>query len=319
MHAYPLYPSKAQNMLEEIGTTIILGVLKKCWDYLKEHFSSKKQSAEVDSVASRFIRLFENHGVHSNQIPRFFGHGLSLVDVDDNEMLLVKLTPEILQSASDLFAVRLEWLEGVEKQIYETHDFYKCPEAYAEFLAGLINGRDYQISAKLMLSTDPYCQEDALLILEEPIGENGNEQVMRYHLCSNWFSKYWKSRADLTACIAMTAKQPVMMKGTKTSANIEKFCVGEEFIVGMDDLPHAFERDWLFQKRFKIWYPDNWLFEPLDYLDGVNEGMFGKISALECWLYHYDKGNLQTRFPRESDRPAFAALLKEYQQTGSRV
>ena len=76
MHAYPLHPSKAQNMLEEIGTNIILGILKKCWNYLKEHFSSKKQSAEVDSVASRFIRLFENHGVHRNQIPRFFGHGL---------------------------------------------------------------------------------------------------------------------------------------------------------------------------------------------------------------------------------------------------
>jgi len=45
-------------MLEEIGTTIIVGVLKKCWDYLKEYFAAKKQPAEVDSVASRFIRLF---------------------------------------------------------------------------------------------------------------------------------------------------------------------------------------------------------------------------------------------------------------------
>jgi hypothetical protein len=121
-------------MLEEIATTLILGALKKFLDYLKKHLASKKQPAEVDSVANRFIRLFEKHGVLRNQIPRFFGHGLSLADVDNTEILLTKLTPEILQSACELFAVRLEWLENVDKQIYETHDFYKCPEAYAEFL-----------------------------------------------------------------------------------------------------------------------------------------------------------------------------------------
>lgn len=301
-------------MLEEIASTLIVDAIKKVWAYLKEHFAAKKQPVEVDSIASRFIRLFEKHGVHRNQIPRFFEHGLSLTDVDNNEILLSKLTPEVLQSACELFAVRLEWLEGVDKQIYETHDFYKRPEAYAEFIAGLINGRDYQIFAKLVLSTDPFSQEDALLILEEPIGENGNEPVMRYHLCSNWLSKYWKSRADLTACIAMTAKQPVMMKGTKTLANIEKFCAGEGFIADMDNLPYAFKRDRLFRKRFKPWYPDDWLFKPQDYLDGLDEGLFGKISALECWLYHFDKGNLQTRLPVESARPAFAALLKEYQR-----
>jgi hypothetical protein len=300
-------------MLEEIATTVVLGALKKFWDYLKEYFAANNKPAEVDSVASRFIRLFEKHGVHRNQIPRFFGHSLSLVDVNKTEILLAKLTPEILRTACELFAVRLEWLEGVDKQIYDTHDFYKCPEAYAKFLAELVNGRDHQIYAKLMLSTDTFSQEDVLLILNEPIGENGNEQVVRCHLFSNWSTKYWKSRADLTACIAMTVNQPVMMKGNKTSANIEKFCAGEEFIADMDNLPYAYERDWLFRKRFKPWYPDDWLFKPLDYLDGVDEGLFGKISALECWLYHFDKGNLKTRLPIECDRPAFAALLKEYQ------
>jgi len=166
-------------ILEGLAVPIILSALKKFWDYLKEYFATKKQPVEVNSVASRFIRLFEKHGINRNQIPRFFGHGLSLADVDNENILLSKLTPEILQSACELFAVRMEWLEGVDKQIYETHDFYKCPEAYAEFFAGLIYGRDYQIHAKLVLSTDPSSQEDALLILEEPIGENSNEQVMR--------------------------------------------------------------------------------------------------------------------------------------------
>jgi hypothetical protein len=53
-------------MLNEIAAGFSL------WDRFKKHFTSEKQSAEVDSVASRFIRLFDKHGIHPNQIPRFF-------------------------------------------------------------------------------------------------------------------------------------------------------------------------------------------------------------------------------------------------------
>jgi hypothetical protein len=105
------------------------------------------------------------------------------------------------------------------------------------------------------------------------------------------------------------------MKGIKTPLNIEKFCAGEEFIADLANLLYAFKRDWLLRKLNKPWYPDEWLFNPPDYLDGVDEGLFGKISALECWLYHFDKGSLQTRISRASDRSAFAAILQQYQQT----
>lgn len=136
-----------------------------------------------------------------------------------------------------------------------------------------------------MLSTDPYCREDALLILEETIAENGNESVKRYHFCSNWFSKYWKSRACLTACIAMTVKHPIFLKGQKTPANIERFCAGEGFIADLDGLPFAFERNWLFRKRFKVWHPDDWL----DY---------------------FDQGYMETGYHRENAKAEFAAALK---------
>src|SRR3569832_1171803 len=38
-----------------------------------------KNDKPVETVASRFVRLFENLGVHRNQIPRFFGHSLELM------------------------------------------------------------------------------------------------------------------------------------------------------------------------------------------------------------------------------------------------
>ena len=123
------------------------------FEHLKNLLVSDKQPKEVDSVASRFIRLFYKHDVHQNQIPRFFGHGLTLADVASHEKLLSKLTPEILQSACELFAVRLQWLEGVDETIYETHDFYKHPEGYAEFLAELIADGEY-LNKTVMLQAD---------------------------------------------------------------------------------------------------------------------------------------------------------------------
>lgn len=96
------------------------------------------------------MRLFEAHGIHRNQIPRFFGNGLMLADIESNEKLLPKLSPELLQLAADLFAIRIEWLEGVDEQIYKIHDFYKQPQAYADFLQQFNGGEEQRVIAKLV-------------------------------------------------------------------------------------------------------------------------------------------------------------------------
>ena len=51
-----------------------------------KRYSSAK--IEPDTVASRFVLLFEKHGIHRNQIPRFFDHGLTLADVVDQVALV---------------------------------------------------------------------------------------------------------------------------------------------------------------------------------------------------------------------------------------
>ena len=293
-------------MLNEIAAGFSL------WDRFKKHFAPEKQTAEVDSVASRFIRLFVKHGIHPNQIPRFFGHDLTLADVANHEKLLSKLTHEMLQSACELFAIRLEWLEGVDGQIYEKHDFYKHPEDYAEFLAQLIANDEHRIIARLVLSTDSSREEDALLVLEEHIDSINDERVVRYHLCSGWVNKYWKSRADLTACIAMTLKRHVYVKEWRTRSKIQAFCAGEGFITDLYHLPFAYERDWLFQPRYKEWHPDCWIYDPAEFLKGVDEGDFGKANALERWLYYFDKGYMETEYHRENSRAEFAAKLEKY-------
>ena len=99
------------------------------WGKLKELYRSWKypKAPPAESVAARFVRLFETHGVHRNQIPRFFGHGLNLQDMQDDATLLAKLDEPLLEAACEMFAVRREWLDGAETQVHPCHEFYKYP------------------------------------------------------------------------------------------------------------------------------------------------------------------------------------------------
>lgn len=267
---------------------------------------------EESTVSSRFVQLFEEHNIHRNQIPRFFGNGLTFADIETNTKLLPKLTPELLQAAADLFAIRIEWLEGVDEQVYPIHHFYKHPEWYADFLHQLVSAGENRVIVKLVCSTAPSYEQDAVLVLEETFDYLGDEPVVRYHLCGNWINKYWKSRADLAACIAITLKQIGFIKGFQTPTRIDQFSEGNGFVSKLYSLPYAFKRDWLFRKRFERWEPESWTEDPVAFLDGVDEGDFGKASALERWLYYFDKGVMDTGYHTESVKPEFETLLAKY-------
>ncbi|HYD57382.1 MAG TPA: hypothetical protein VEB41_10790, partial [Burkholderiales bacterium] len=62
-----------------------------------------------DTLAARFVSLFESHGVHRNQIPRFLNAGLALRDVQDDSALVSGLNDSLLDAACEKFAVRREW------------------------------------------------------------------------------------------------------------------------------------------------------------------------------------------------------------------
>src|SRR5690606_32733164 len=98
-----------------------LNIVEKLGRFLNWGLGKRKQPQET--VAGRFIRLFESHGVHRSQIPRFLGHGLTLQDVQSDDGLLSILDEAMLQAACDLFAVRREWLDGADSQVYACHDF----------------------------------------------------------------------------------------------------------------------------------------------------------------------------------------------------
>lgn len=267
-----------------------------------------------NTVEGRFIQIFESHGIHRNQIPRFFDQGLTLKDVSTNKNLLPKLNHNILKAACELFSVHLEWLEGADNTIYKTHNFYKHPEKYANFLKKLKketqqNGNT--LIPRLIITTDTSEDYDALIVIEEHLNSI-NESVVRYHLCNGWVHRSWKARADLTACIAMTMKQVGFMKGMRTNVPLEGFCEAERLMVDLDDLPLASDRHW--RGKNKHWKPEQWVFDADLFVDKLEEGNFGKANALARLLSYYEDGYMETGYLGENPEPEFKILLEAYKK-----
>lgn len=289
-------------VLDEVEAALSL------WDRLKKLLHARK-NPPVESIATRFVRLFESHGVYRNQIPRFFGHSLSVQDVQDDASLVAKLDETILEAACKRFAVRREWLDGAESQIHPDHDFYKHPEGFADFLVELKTANpDGELSGVLIAPIDQGWQASALLILQETVGAVGEKPIYRYHLCNNWVFSYWKARAYLTACIAIAWKRGVYVHGLRIhTKEIEKLAEGELLLSGQG------EGIWNFCGS-KKWYPEDMALKPGTFLEGVDpeRDNFGIKSGLRLWLELEEQGLMATGCPVTNVRQLFQQELEKY-------
>jgi len=241
----------------------------------------------TDTVCHRFIRLFESHNVHRNQIPRFFGHGLTLKDVQDETFLIEKLDETLIDAASNLFGVRREWLEGAESQIYPCHDFYKRPEQVSLFLSKLKQANpDGDLNGTLIAPVEH--QGNAVIILNELIGSIGDKPIYRYHICNNWLFDYWKSRTYLTAFVAIAWKQNLCLQGRYLPLKEIQQLEDGYSLINIED-----EGMYL---RGKLWYPEDMAIEPEAFLLGIDpeKDNYGLKSALKLWLSLEEKGYMST-------------------------
>lgn len=260
------------NILEKLGNF---------WTWLRGG-----KSAAPETIATRFIKLFEAHGVHRNQIPRFIGHGISIKDVQDNADLIVKLDEDLLHATCEKFAVRRAWLDGADAQIYPLHDFYKSPKDFCSFINELNRKNPIADLHGVLIAPDETKQyANALLILQETVGFIDEKPIYRYHLCHDWYFAYWKARAYLTACIAIAWKQKIYVHGLSMSKNeIEKISSGKDLFTwgseGIWELGHV------------RWYPEDMALKPEAFLQGVSaeENDFGIKSALTLWLTLHRQG-----------------------------
>lgn len=257
---------------------------------------NKRKHAVVDiapkSMPARFIALFESHGVHRNQIPSFFGYGLTLSDLKNDDSLLAKLTPEMLDAAASQFSVNREWLEGASEQVYKIHSFYKQPQEFSAFVDGLLaqgNPLDGYVfnTSSVVSKTD---RSDALIMITEEISWINDRAIYKVHLCGGWIFNYWKCRAYIAACVAIAWRKKLCFIGKQVDAEwLEKFATGKELI------SYDFADGYLSYPTRSTWYADEFVETPEKYLKGVDpeRNRFGIKAALSKWLDLDDRGYMQ--------------------------
>lgn len=262
------------------------------------------------SIASRFVKIFESHAIHRNQIPHFVNGKLTHAQVQDDETLLNALDEELLVEATSKFAVRRGWLDGADRQIYPLHDFYKKPEQFATWIETL-SSQPGSSTGVLMVAKDEAHEFDALLVFEEQFAWIGEKPIYRYHLCNNCMFSYWKSRAYLTACVALAWKRSVYVSGRYVGIdNIRQYQEGQAF------LNYSF--DSALPMSGQHWYPEDLALRPDVFLEGLDEDAFGRRSGLELWLRLHKMGLMDSNLPSvPSAQPAFKSALNELRRSAS--
>jgi hypothetical protein len=261
----------------------------------------------VTSISPRFVELFEAHGVCRNQIPRVLGHDLMISDFVDDVSLLAKLTEPVLNEACSLFGVRREWLDTAGEKPYAHHSFYKYPEDFQRFIKELKEAHaETELTGYLVVSDEAAPQDQAFLILAEAIAVLGDTTIYRYHVCDTWIFGYWKSRAYLTACVAIAWKHGVHVVGRYADRRELSILAQSRNLPGpiLEQLASSGRR----------WYAEDLALLPNVYLQDVDRetDRFGLISALSLWLQLHDDGWMDTGLKKKV-RSAFEAELGTYQ------
>jgi hypothetical protein len=268
-----------------------LSILTRARSLVRHYQTSRR------SVARRFVRLFAAHGIHRNQMLRVMGLNVTLADVQTDESLLKILTDELLEKAARLFAVRREWLEGASEQIYPTHDFYQQSDRFPEFLDTLLAiSHSGALRGVVLIAESHGFESNALLVLEEEIGSLGDRPLCRYHLCNNWNFDYWKSRAHLTACVAVAWARKVYILGREVPINdIRRYRDGLSF------LDHR--ADGALPSLDRLWYPEDMALKPASFVKALHGEE--RTQGLKLWLQLQSLGLMETALPYEHVRSSF--------------
>lgn len=286
----------------------VLG-LARTVESLQRLWNKWRQKPAAETMAGRFIRLFEAHGVHRNQIPRFFGHGLQFKDVQDDAALLACLTDKHVADACELFAVERQWLERGEGRVHARHHFYLHPLAFAAFLNELlaspkpVEGTDLRATLYGALQDT---QLESTLVVSVPIGLLNDDVIYRYHLVDAGPLGYWKARVSAAALVAQALGCNLWVNGRNCDAKqLEKFTYAEGiWSLQVQDLLIVGSR------RMEV---DHWLLEPAVFLEGVDPELhrFGILSALDLWLTLEAQGLMKHPHSKFGARLQFEMAFEE--------
>jgi hypothetical protein len=272
-------------------------------------WKSKRTEPSVEPLAERFVRLFAVHGVHRNQIPRFFGHGLSLSDMRDDAALACTLGHEHLLHASGLFGVELAWLESSEGLAQERHDFYKRPKDFAQFIETLAvraKAAGGYVRGLILWPTNWDSDSEMVFLLAEPVGYLDHEVIERFYWVGSGPPWYWRSRGYVASQIALAAHHNVILHGRKLPNKMMTNAVVEPDLVGLP----TFDR---LRSSGTVFQPEDWLFKPKSFLEDLDpeRNKFGLVASLRLWIELEAQGLMPPPPGRSSARTSFAQALQQ--------
>lgn len=274
-----------------------------------QRWRERHKAPTEESVQARFVRLFAAHGVHRNQIPRFFGQGLELADVRDDATLAGRLTTEHLSKASELLGVRLEWLESGIGPAQERLDFYKQPQRFWEWLSGVSTQAQHRhtvLRGLLLLPKGSSSDTESVLLIAEPIAVINDEWIERIHWVTGGPPDYWRCRGYLASYVAAADRYNVVLRARRIPTAVLTRMVVDVDLLGttaLDNLPSSLD----------IVEPLRWLDDPAAFLSSVDpeQGDFGVKAALGLWLDLEAQGLMKWASPCPSSRPKFEAALAQ--------
>jgi hypothetical protein len=150
------------------------------------------QPATPELTAIRFKQLFNLHGVETSEIPEVKGfESISLHDLNSNDRLLQKLTPDFLRNTAITFGIRIEWLRSGDPVLYHQRQWYKSGlPSFFEDLKDMDFKETYDPFCVITTQDkfDVYSTEyqPFILMLRKKIAEIGDKNVYKYCLESVW-------------------------------------------------------------------------------------------------------------------------------------
>lgn len=278
-------------------------------DRFKRFCGAQSKPPVPETLAGRFFRLFEAHGVHRNQIPRFFGHGLQLKDVQTDAALIQCLTDEHLASACQLFGVERQWLERGEGNAHVRHHFYLQPLAFGHFLDVVLATSkaipNVVVTATLYGVLEGRSQVESTLVVSAPIGLLNDEVIYRYYHVDAGPLGYWKSRVSAAALVAQAMRRVAWISGRSCNAKRLEALTVEKDLIGVRDYDRLMDGS----RRFEV---EDWLLEPGVLLDEVDpeRNHFGTLSALSLWLELEAEGLMKHPYAQPGTREKFEMALE---------
>ncbi|WP_412536541.1 hypothetical protein [Marinobacter sp. MIT932201] len=236
------------SIISEINSFIDLVARVKSW------ITERRSKSQPSTPAGRFIKLFEAHGIHRNQIPRYFPEALSLAVVQSDEKLSEVLDQRLIDSASQLFGVNPEWIECASSQVYQTRDFYKYPLEFLDYVDTILSKGSRLKGVVFTADGDSLSHEqDTFILLIESFETHEGLSLERYHILDGWHFDYGKSRAYLSLCVTAAWNRKAYIQGRTVS---QEFI--EKYSGGCTLLQSEVTESWL----GKRWFPEDLGLDP---------------------------------------------------------